>query len=241
MRQVLTALWHALPLLFAPRLFRVIALPLIAAIAVWVALAATVMTPLREVIAAQLMAWVGHPALGGIDFSWVVTAGSALVAFVLVTLGVAALAVAAIAVLAGSVMAGVIAARYFPDLERKRGGTVHGSVVNALATLALWVPLALVALPLWLVPVAGIVAAMTLTAWLNQRLFRYDALAEHADAHEMRAIFRSARGRLFLLGLVLAPLSLIPIVNLIAPWYGGLAFTYLCLSELAALRRSRPD
>jgi hypothetical protein len=39
-----------------------------------------------------------------------------------------------------------------------------------------------------------------------------------------------------MLGLVLAPLSLIPVVNLFAPIYAGIAFTYLCLDELAAAR-----
>jgi hypothetical protein len=46
---------------------------------------------------------------------------------------------------------------------------------------------------------------------------------------------------LLLLGLLLAPLSLIPFVNLIAPIFAGIAFTYLCLSELAAYRLRATD
>ena len=39
------------------------------------------------------------------------------------------------------------------------------------------------------------------------------------------------------LGLVLAPLSLVPVVNiLVLPIYAGIAYTELCLAELAALR-----
>ena len=38
---------------------------------------------------------------------------------------------------------------------------------------------------------------------------------------------------------MLAPLSLIPFVNLVAPLYAGVAFSYLCLSELTAWR-ARP-
>jgi len=52
----------------------------------------------------------------------------------------------------------------------------------------------------------------------------------------MRRICRAARGRMFALGLILAPLSYIPIVNLFAPLYAGVAFTYLCLDELAVAR-----
>jgi CysZ protein len=52
----------------------------------------------------------------------------------------------------------------------------------------------------------------------------------------MRVVIRGARGRLVLLGLVLAPLSFVPVVNLLVPIYAGVAFTYLCLDELARLR-----
>ena len=68
-------------------------------------------------------------------------------------------------------------------------------------------------------------------------MFRYDALAEHASAAEIATILREGRKRLFGLGLALSPLSLVPIVNvLVLPLYAGIAFTELCLSELAALR-----
>ena len=68
-------------------------------------------------------------------------------------------------------------------------------------------------------------------------MFRYDALAEHASASELDAVLRENRTRLLGLGLVLAPLSLIPIVNiLVLPIYAGIAYTELCLAELAALR-----
>ena len=39
-----------------------------------------------------------------------------------------------------------------------------------------------------------------------------------------------------MLGFVLSPLSLVPIVNLFAPIFAGIAFTCLCLDELAAHR-----
>jgi len=75
-----------------------------------------------------------------------------------------------------------------------------------------------------------------LSAYLNQRLFRYDALSDHADAAEMKRIFEFARGRLFLLGLLTGALYFIPPINLIAPIFSALAFIHLCLSELESLR-----
>jgi uncharacterized protein involved in cysteine biosynthesis len=77
---------------------------------------------------------------------------------------------------------------------------------------------------------------LLLSAYLNQRLFRYDALSDHADAAEMKRIFEFARGRLFLLGLITAVMYFIPPFNLIAPVFSALAFIHLCLAELEMLR-----
>jgi uncharacterized protein involved in cysteine biosynthesis len=116
-----------------------------------------------------------------------------------------------------------------------------GSLANAVVAIAVFVPLWILALPLAFLPPVGIAATLLLNAWLNQRLFRYDALAEHASAAERARVIVSARGRFFGLGLALAPLSFVPFVNLIAPIFAGLAFTCLALDELAALRqRSTP-
>jgi len=76
-----------------------------------------------------------------------------------------------------------------------------------------------------------------LSGFLNQRLFRYDALAEHASAEEYRAVLARAHGRLYLLGILLAFVYYIPLVNLAAPVLSALAFTHFCLAELARLRR----
>jgi len=70
---------------------------------------------------------------------------------------------------------------------------------------------------------------------------RYDALAEHASAGEYRAIVQAAGGRLYGLGLALAVLYYVPLVNLLAPMLSALAFTHLCLGELESLRQRMRD
>ena len=62
-------------------------------------------------------------------------------------------------------------------------------------------------------------------------------MAEHASPEEYRALLTAAGGRLYLLGLALALLLYVPVVNLIAPVLSGLAFTHFCLDELARLRQ----
>ena len=66
-------------------------------------------------------------------------------------------------------------------------------------------------------------------------------VAEHASAEEYRAVLARARGRLYLLGLLLAFVYYIPLVNLAAPVLSALAFTHFCLAELAAIRRMKDE
>jgi CysZ protein len=234
MAAVLRAALRGVRLLGDRRVLLLVLLPLLGAVALWTALAVAFWGE----ISGALARLVGRAAafLGGAAADVLGTIAGNLVAFVALTLFTGALAVAALAVLAGPVFARAAEDRYFRGLERRRGGSLAGGVGNAATAIALWLAGWLLALPLLFVPVLNVLAPVLLGAWLNQRLFRYDALAEHAAREERRVIFRSARGRLYGLGLLLAPLAFVPVVNLVAPLHAGLAFTCLCLDELAALR-----
>ena len=105
-----------------------------------------------------------------------------------------------------------------------------------LIRLASWIAAAVVLAILAPAVILTALLPLLLSAYLNQSLFRYDALSEHADAREMKQIFEYARRRLFLLGLLTGVLYFIPPVNLIAPVYAALAFIHLCLAELEGLR-----
>ena len=229
---IATALTRAVTLLADRRVVMLLLVPVGAAAALWIALALAFWAPLRDAIAAVVAGW-GH---GG-GYALLGAAAGNLTAFIALTAVSGLLALAAIAVFAGPVFTRAVEARYHPTLERKAGGTLPGSLANAVVAIAVFVPLWILALPLALLPPVGIVATLLLNAWLNQRLFRYDALAEHASAAERAQVITSARGRFFGLGLALAPLSFVPFVNLVAPIFSGLAFTCLALDELAALRR----
>lgn len=237
MNAVLRALARALPLLGEGRVLVLVAAPLAGAIVLWLVEASAFGAPLTRLLAGAIAH--GLATLGlSVDPGGFALAGGAILAFILITLTTGVLALAAIAIFAGHVFVGVVATRYFPALEYKRGGTMAGGAMNALVAIALWIPLQLAVLPLLLFPLVGVPASLALSAWVNQRLFRYDALAEHASAAERDALIRAARRRLFALGLALSPLALVPFVNLVLPLYAGLAFTCLCLAELDALRRA---
>jgi CysZ protein len=220
------ALVRAVPILFSARILAVVLLPLVAAAAAW----GFVGWLMWDWMTLQIVA-----VLPGANGGWNAFAAGAIAALLLMLAAVLS-ALVAVAVLAMPVIVATVAEREFATLARRQGGTFAGSVANAVFAIALFLPLWLVSLFLLALPPLYVVVSLILNAWLNQRLFRYDALALHASRDEMPAVIRAARGRLFVLGLMLAPLALIPFVNLLAPLYAGAAFTYLCLDELAAFR-----
>jgi uncharacterized protein involved in cysteine biosynthesis len=225
---IAVALSRAMPILFTARIVGLAVLPLVIATIVWTGIA--------------VAGW--HPLTGALAHFFGASTLSRIAADVIAVLMFAALAAAtaltAIAVLAMPVIVRTVAARHYPSLAPSRGGTFGGSLGNAAAALAVFIPLWLVSLVLLFIPPLYAVASLTLNAWLTQRMFRYDALAEHATRDEIAMVIAQSRTRLMGLGLALSPLSLIPLVNIfVLPLFGGIAFTELCLGELEALRAGR--
>ncbi len=54
---------------------------------------------------------------------------------------------------------------------------------------------------------------IALSAWLNQRCYRYDVLMRHADREELRRLPREHRGALYLIGAAAGILAFVPIVQ----------------------------
>ncbi|HNO87772.1 MAG TPA: EI24 domain-containing protein [Rhodocyclaceae bacterium] len=160
----------------------------------------------------------------------------ALVVLVLPVIYVtAAFLVAAIAL---PLMLETVARTDYADLARRGGGSTWGSVWNALVAVIVFLLLLVASLPLWLIPGAGLVISLLLTAWLNQRAFRYDALMTHADAYELKALPQQQSAGLFGVGLLGAVLAHVPLLNLFAPAVTGLAFVHYLLAALRDARRT---
>ena len=129
-----------------------------------------------------------------------------------------------------------IAERRFPQLARRRGGSFGGSIWNAIVALLGLVLIGLLSVPLWIFPPLWPLIPVALLGWVNQRILRYDALAEHADAAEMRHIFTLQRGALYLLGAVLALVAYVPVLGFFAPVVMGLTFIHYLLGQLKRVR-----
>jgi putative flippase GtrA len=93
----------------------------------------------------------------------------------------------------------LVAERRFPALERKRGGSVLGSLAWSLGSTLLALLALVVSIPLWLLPPLVLVLPPLIWGWLTYRVMAFDALAEHASAQERREILKTHR--LSLLGM----------------------------------------
>jgi len=238
MTEVLKAYGRALRSLLTPGILWHLLWPTVLAVVFWIA-----------------VAWMGWDTVGaGVErlfvevgwLNWILQRweASALAGaiFVKVVLGLLLIpliygtAMLIVAVFALPLMLERVAAKDYPELERLNGGTLAGSIGNALVAVLVFLFGWVLTLPLWLIPGMGIVLPVLLAGYLNYRGYSYDALSAHAGADEIDGVLARERGGLYLAGIVAGLLAFVPVLNLIAPAYAGLAFIHYCLE---ALRRAR--
>ena len=147
-------------------------------------------------------------------------------------------AVLLVAVFALPRLINLVAAHHYPDLRRHGENVFWGSLVNTVVVGAVYVVGSLLTLPLLLIPGALLVLPLLWGAWLNQRTFRFDAVAEHATGVEMRRLVKDNRSSFYAAGIATAGVAHLPLINLLAPAFAALVFVHL---GLAALRRQRQE
>lgn len=238
MDKITRALVKALISLLHPRMLFLMIWPVLIALALW--------TGLAFLFWAQALAWVAAQVSTAPGIEWVLTlwpfslvAAHYLAWIVLVLLFVPSVLVTAVLIIglfAMPAMVNHVAARDYPDLERRHGGNFAGAVWNSIAALLILAVLVVVTLPLWLLPLLWPILPILLFAYLNQRVFRYDGLAEHASDAELRLVIKRDRRPLFILGIMLSLASHVPLLGFFAPVYTGLVFIHYCLERLNDLR-----
>ncbi len=236
MKSIVDALLAAARSIFHPKMLSLVLWPMLVAAGGWLFLAVVFwhrwLADLNGLLGAIVPAsWLSNGYAAG--------ASHILLGFILLVLLAMAVHLTALiitAVFSMPLIVGHMARTYYPGLEEKKGGTVAGSLRNTVIALAVYLVLLALSLPLWLIAPLAVALPALLTAYLNQRLFRYDALAEHAGRAELEKIAGHASSRLFALGVVAGLVQFIPVLNLFLPVYMGLAFSHLCLGELARQR-----
>ena len=104
----------------------------------------------------------------------------------------------------------MVAARRFPTLQRREGGTWwQGLLWSLLCTVAALLALVL-SVPLWFVPPLVLVLPPLIWGWLTYRVLGFDVLTLHASAVERRLILRSRRWPLLGMGILCGYLGAVP-------------------------------
>ena len=227
--------------LFQPRVLSVLFLPMLAALAVWGGLFWTFGESWVAGLTRLLADTPWPDWMGAAVAAWLVALGTwfLLVLLLLPAIYLTALMITSLVIM--PLLVGVVAKGRFPALERREGGGFFGSLGNGVFTLTVFLAVWLLTLPFWLLGPFGFAVSVLLNAWLNQRLFLYDALAEHADARELAELRAAGGWPLYLLSALLGLLHFVPIFNFLAPVYMGLAFTHYGLAKLEALRNGTPS
>jgi CysZ protein len=226
--------------LLHPRMLWLMMWPVLVALALWGTVVFVFWAQATVWTAALLRQWLETAT---VFVSWDASAAALIGAKVIIVLLLVPLvqltALLILGVFGLPAMVEHVAARRFPQLARRHGGSFAGSVWNSVAALLGMVVLGFVSLPLWLLPPLWPLIPVAIMTWVNQKVLCYDALAEHASADEMRTVLAANRGVRYLLGFVLALVAYVPLIGFFAPVLFGLAFIHLLLADLDE-RRSAP-
>ncbi len=239
MTTIPNSLLFALGNLLHPRMLWLMLWPVMVALTIWGTVAIVFWAQLVATLAAFINDWLlSAQFLATYDLSdWALFVAKAMILICLVPL-IQLTALLILGVFGMQAMVDYVARRAYPGLARRQGGSFAGSVWNSVVALLGLAGLGLLSLPLWVFPPLWPVIPIAILGWVNQRVLRYDALAEHGDAQEMEQVFRGARGSLYVLGALLALIAYIPLIGFFAPVLFGLAMIHYLLAELQGLRQA---
>ena len=237
---IVGALLYGLANLLHPRMLWLMVWPMMISLVIWGTVAIALWTRVALWLAQRLGTWL-EPAAGFVrlDFGDATVIAANVILFLLFVPLVYLTALFILGIFGMQKMVDHVATRSFPTLERRRGGGAAGNGWNAIVALLGMAGMFLVSLPLWILPPLWPLIPLLILAWGNQRLLRYDALADHADEEEMARVFRERRSGMYVLGVLLALAAYVPLVGFIAPVVFGLAYIRYLLGALQALRDGR--
>ena len=236
MTPIFDALSRAFRDLFQFKVLWIVVWPMLSAILLWLVLGVTFWETFSGWITSGLNAIGVQTWLEGIEPHWVANGIQALAHLILFVPLVFMTALLITALFAMPALIALVAERYYPQLNRENGGSIVGSLINTAVAIGIFAAIWVLLLSLWLIG-AGIVIPFIAATYLNQRLFRYDAIAEHASSEEMRTMIAQYRSSWWGLGFLTGLFQFVPLLNLLAPVLTALAFIHFGLARLAQLRQ----
>jgi uncharacterized protein involved in cysteine biosynthesis len=137
--------------------------------------------------------------------------------------------------------AAAVEARHYPDLPPARPATLAAQAWAGIRLALLAVGLNLLALPVvLLLPLVGLGLYLLVNGWLLGREYFELAALRRLDLAQAKSARRACAGRVWLGGIALAAIALVPFGNLVVPLLGAAAFVHVFhRSSGLATRRAR--
>lgn len=244
MANLIHSLFRAFLDLFRPRILILLFVPPVVAFAFWGLVAFLFWTPLLGFGAWMASHFLNVQELPKWALEWVPLTPQLIatsVAGIVVFLSVLPLAFLTTLILTSVIVMPVVIRtleKEYPHLERKGGGVnaFVSNFKNLFKTSVIYMLLWLVTLPLWFLPGMNVAIPLVLNAYLNYRLFLFDALGEFGTLPEIQTLLKTKRTDFFLMGLLTSMVFLFPLSFLIGPVFTALAFTRMAFGELGNLR-----
>src|SRR6476661_2481132 len=262
MNLLFDSFWRAVAYCLHPRVVALSVLPLVLMVAASLGLGWLFWDPavdgvFRWLESSSMLSQVGE-WLQGMGLGNLRTVIAPLLVIAIATPVIVLVALLAVAVLMTPAIVKLVAERRFPQLERRRGGSMLASIGWSLGSTLLAVVALVISLPLWLIPPLVLVLPPLIWGWLTYRVMTFDALADHASSDERHTLLRRHRWPLLAIGIVSGYLGAAPSVLwasgalfaaafvLLVPlaiWiytlvfaFSSLWFGHYCLAALAQLR-----
>ena len=224
MKLFMDSFWRAFAYCLHPKVIMLSLLPLILMAVIVTGLGAmyweeavnTVRTGLED-SAALGWAWTWLERVGLMNLKAVL---APLVIILVVTPVVMIMSLLAVSFMMTPALVNLVGSRRFPNLERKRGGTLWHSVLWTLMSVILAMTALMITLPLWWIPPLAILLPALIWGWLTYRVMTYDVLAEHATSQERVELMRRYRFQLLGMGVLTGAMGAAP--SLV--WASGAVF-----------------
>ena len=224
MKLFMDSFWRAFAYCLHPKVIMLSLLPLILMAVIVTGLGAmyweeavnTVRTGLED-SAALGWAWTWLERVGLMNLKAVL---APLVIILVVTPVVMVMSLLAVSFMMTPALVNLVGARRFPNLERKRGGSLWQGVLWTLISVILAMTALMITLPLWWIPPLAILLPALIWGWLTYRVMTYDVLAEHATSQERVELMRRYRFQLLGMGVLTGAMGAAP--SLV--WASGAVF-----------------
>ena len=237
----LSAFLKALLSQLHPKMLGLLALPAFVCVIVLTLVAGFAWTPLSAGVSLHMLepnttigkayVWASGLGLGGIKEILMISMALLIFTPLAFVLGLAVTAAVAMPVVVRFLGSGG-----YKDIHLEGSFSVSGSLLNSFVALAVFAVVYLLSVPLWLVPIVGLLVPWLCWSWLTARIMRFDSLLEHATPAEREVIIKTHRTQYFLLGMMLSALNFFPLMVLVTPVLSALAFGHFSLRALRELR-----